>query len=100
MTYRVTGPAQGLFATPEASSVMWFAIAPDALFEYGDPVSYSDIITIEPGKRGGKPCIRGLRITVYDVLEYLASGMTQADISARVSLSHGTGHTCVPRICR
>lgn len=37
-------------------------------------------ITIEPGKRGGKPCIRGLRITVYDVLEYLASGMTEKDI--------------------
>ncbi|MFI5088701.1 MAG: DUF433 domain-containing protein [Terriglobales bacterium] len=41
---------------------------------------YSDIITMEPGKRSGKPCIRGLRITVYDVLEYLASGMTQADV--------------------
>jgi len=36
--------------------------------------------TIEPGKRGGKPCIRGLRITVYDVLEYLASGMSHADV--------------------
>jgi len=35
---------------------------------------------MEPGKRGGKPCVRGLRITVYDVLEYLASGMTHADI--------------------
>lgn len=43
-------------------------------------MTYSDIITMEPGKRSGKPCIRGLRITVYDVLEYLASGMTQADI--------------------
>jgi len=43
-------------------------------------MTYSDIITIEPGKRGGKPCVRGLRITVYDVLEYLASGMTRADI--------------------
>jgi uncharacterized protein (DUF433 family) len=43
-------------------------------------MSYSDIITIEPGKRGSKPCIRGLRITVYDVLEYLASGMTHADV--------------------
>ena len=43
-------------------------------------MTYSDIITIEPGKRGGKPCIRGLRITVYDVLDYLASGMTHADI--------------------
>src|SRR5713226_9329531 len=37
-------------------------------------------ITFEPGKRGGKPCIRGLRITVTDVLEYLASGMTEDEI--------------------
>ena len=43
-------------------------------------IDYRDIITIEPEKRGGKPCIRGLRITVYDVLDYLASGMTEADI--------------------
>jgi uncharacterized protein (DUF433 family) len=43
-------------------------------------MGYSDIITMEPGKRGGKPCIRGLRITVYDVLDYLASGMTHADV--------------------
>ena len=35
---------------------------------------------MEPGKRSGKPCIRGLRITVYDVLEYLASGMAQLDV--------------------
>jgi uncharacterized protein (DUF433 family) len=41
---------------------------------------YNQIITIEPGKRGGKPCIRGMRITVYDVLEYLASGMTVAEV--------------------
>ncbi len=41
---------------------------------------YQDIITIEPGKRGGKPCIRGMRMTVYDVLEYLASGMTHEEI--------------------
>lgn len=43
-------------------------------------MDYSGIITMEPGKRGGKPCIRGLRVTVYDVLEKLASGMTHADI--------------------
>jgi uncharacterized protein (DUF433 family) len=43
-------------------------------------MNYQNIITIEPGKRGGKPCIRGMRITVYDVLEYLASGMTQEEI--------------------
>jgi uncharacterized protein (DUF433 family) len=43
-------------------------------------VDYRAIVTIEPGKRGGKPCIRGLRITVYDVLEYLASGMSEAEI--------------------
>lgn len=42
--------------------------------------NYSERITIEPGKRGGRPCIRGLRITVYDVLEYLASGMTEKEI--------------------
>ncbi len=41
-----------------------------------------DRITIEPDKRGGKPCIRGLRITVYDVLEYLASGMSVDEILA------------------
>ena len=45
-------------------------------------MNYSDRITLEPDKRGGKPCIRGLRITVYDILEYLASGMTEAEILA------------------
>ena len=43
-------------------------------------MDYRNIITLEPGKRSGKPCIRGMRITVYDVLEYLASGMTHAKI--------------------
>ena len=43
-------------------------------------MDYRKIITIEPGKRSGKPCIRGMRITVYDVLEYLAAGMTQEEI--------------------
>jgi uncharacterized protein (DUF433 family) len=43
---------------------------------------WQNIITIEPGKRGGKPCIRGMRITVYDVLEYLASGMSEQEILA------------------
>ncbi|MGH8116276.1 MAG: DUF433 domain-containing protein [Rhodanobacteraceae bacterium] len=43
-------------------------------------MDYREIITIEPGKRGGKPCIRGLRVTVYDVLGYLASGMTPQQI--------------------
>ncbi len=43
-------------------------------------INYQDIITIEAGKRSGKPCIRGLRITVYDILEYLASGMTPDEI--------------------
>ena len=44
-------------------------------------MKYKDIITIEPGKRGGgKPCIRGMRITVYDILEYLASDMTHKEI--------------------
>lgn len=43
-------------------------------------MNFKDLITIEPGKRGGKPCIRGMRITVYEVLEYLASGMTYEEI--------------------
>ena len=45
-------------------------------------MSYRERITMEPGKRGGKPCIRGLRITVYDVLEYLAAGMTEQEVLA------------------
>ena len=45
-------------------------------------MSYRERITIEPGKRGGKPCIRGFRVTVYDVLEYLAAGMTEQHILA------------------
>ncbi|MEH1883937.1 MULTISPECIES: DUF433 domain-containing protein [unclassified Nostoc] len=43
-------------------------------------MNYHNIITIEPGKRSGKPCIREMRITVYDILEYLAGGMTEAEI--------------------
>ncbi|HEX8130746.1 MAG TPA: DUF433 domain-containing protein [Pyrinomonadaceae bacterium] len=45
-------------------------------------MDYSKLITIEPGKRSGKPCIRGTRMTVTDVLEYLASGMTEEEILA------------------
>lgn len=45
-------------------------------------VPYHDISTLEPGKRSGKPIIRGMRITVYDVLSYLAAGMTTQDILA------------------
>jgi len=43
---------------------------------------YRQRITIEPGKRGGKPCIRGMRITVYDILGWLAAGMSPAEIIA------------------
>jgi uncharacterized protein (DUF433 family) len=45
-----------------------------------EPLDYRKFITIEPGKRGGKPCIRGMRITVYDVLGYLAGGMSEQQI--------------------
>jgi uncharacterized protein (DUF433 family) len=48
-------------------------------------MTYGHIITIEPGKRSGKPCIRNLRITVYDILEYLASGMSEEEILADFS---------------
>ena len=47
---------------------------------YAVRMTYVDRITIETGKRGGKPCIRALRITVYDMLDYLASGMTEQQI--------------------
>lgn len=45
-----------------------------------DMVDFRKYITIEPGKRAGKPCIRGLRITVYDILNMLAEGMTYDEI--------------------
>ena len=45
-------------------------------------MDYSHLITVEPGKRSGQPCVRGMRITVRDVLEYLAGGMTVDDLLA------------------
>lgn len=45
-------------------------------------MSYKDLLTLEPGKRSGKPCVRGMRITVCDVLSYLAAGMTADEIVA------------------
>lgn len=45
-------------------------------------MDYKKILTLEPGKRGGRPCIHGMRMTVYDVLSYLASGMTHEEILA------------------
>ena len=45
-------------------------------------MGWEDLITVTPGVRSGKPCVRGTRITVQDVLEYLAAGMTEAQISA------------------
>jgi uncharacterized protein (DUF433 family) len=59
-------------------------------------MNYHDIITLEPGKRSGKPCIRGLRITVGDVLGYLASGMTEAEILADFpELTRGDLRACL-----
>lgn len=43
-------------------------------------INYSEYITVEPGKRSGQPCIRGMRITVYDILSYLAAGNTIEDL--------------------
>jgi uncharacterized protein (DUF433 family) len=45
-------------------------------------MGWEERITITPGVRGGKPCIKGTRITVYDILEYLAGGMTEAEVLA------------------
>jgi uncharacterized protein (DUF433 family) len=49
-------------------------------------MTYAGIISIELSKRGGKPCVGGLRITVYDVLEYLASGMTHTEILREIPI--------------
>jgi uncharacterized protein (DUF433 family) len=56
------------------------AIEGDLAARYDSLMDYKSRITLEPGKRGGKPCIRGLRITVYDVLDYMASGMAPEQI--------------------
>lgn len=59
-------------------------------------MDYSKIITIEPGKRSGKPYIRGMRMTVTDVLEYLASGMTEEEILAEFpDLTSEDIHACL-----
>ena len=59
-------------------------------------MDYRQIITIEPGKRSGKPCIRGMRITVYDVLDYLASGMSVEEIlSDFPDLKHEDVRACL-----
>ena len=59
-------------------------------------MDYREIITIEPGKRSGKPCIRGMRITVQDVLEYLAAGMSEEEIlSDFPELTHDDIRACL-----
>jgi len=59
-------------------------------------MDYHSLITIEPDKCSGKPCIRGLRITVFDVLEYLASGMTTENILAEFpDLTRDDIHACL-----
>jgi hypothetical protein len=57
-------------------------------------VDYRERITIDPEVRGGKPCIRGMRISVYDVLGYLASGMSQEEMLRAIEY-HDRGWTCV-----
>lgn len=59
-------------------------------------MNYRNYITIDPNKRGGKPCVRGLRITVYEVLEYLASDMTEEEILADFpDLTHEDLKACI-----
>ncbi len=59
-------------------------------------MEYSHLITVEPGKRSGQPCIRGMRITVRDVLEYLAGGMTVDEVLADFpELTHEDIRACL-----
>ena len=67
-------------AARDQTKEIWFASRRRARYIPYDIMDYSRIITIVPGKRSGKPCIRSLRITVHDVLEYLASGMSHDDV--------------------
>lgn len=63
---------------------------------YDAPMDYTQIITIEPGKRSGKPCIRHTRMTVTDVLEYLASGMTPDELLSEFpDLTKEDIHACL-----
>lgn len=64
----------------KTARVLHFCLPQKGFFPKVKVMDYMGIITVEPGKRGGKPCIRGLRITVYDVLENLASGMTHEQL--------------------
>ena len=64
----------------QASISNLFAKPQTGRFSKIPTMNYRNHITIEANKRGGKPCVRGLRITVYEVLEYLASEMTEAEI--------------------
>lgn len=73
--FPMTVPSSAPRAYIDSPSIPTFVIC-DIIF----PMDYKKFITIEPGKRSGKPCIRGTRMTVTDVLEYLAGGMTQDDI--------------------
>ena len=70
----------GLATTTPSRPRRRFQLDFGVCWPYGSVMDYEKYITIEPGKRSGKPCVRGLRITVYDVLDYLASGMTEAEI--------------------
>lgn len=63
-------------------------------------MNYQDIITIEPGKRGGRPCIRGMRIAVADVLGWLAAGMTHEQIlSDYPELTEADIRACLASLC-
>jgi len=79
-------PACGPRATSWAEPVRQDGASPHLLLANADgaahshDMDYRNRITIEAEKRGGKPCIRGLRITVYDVLDYLAGGMSEDEV--------------------
>ena len=66
-----------IFTKRRKARIDWLAAA-----VYGEIMDYRKLITIEPDKRSGQPCIRGLRMTVQDVLEYLASGMSVEEVLA------------------
>ena len=71
---------RGLLERRDIGHTHWFSLDRWRDVAYAGPMAHLDRITIEPGKRSGKPCIRGLRMTVSDALDYLASGMSEDDL--------------------
>ena len=76
----LTGPDQPYLRRAYSTAITKRVLAEAPISDYVHSMNFNQRITISPDKRSGQPCIRGMRITVKDILEYLAGGMTQEQI--------------------